>query len=292
MRAHSFFSMVRSFIAKHQVNGNLTQVGEKGLTFKPKASLAFPVRDVDTYQEEKNEWVFICQLMGLYGVDSPLPIYLNQQCLGKSDAATLRRHFLDVLNHRCYALYFSSWHVFQPEYAASKYHQVLASLVESPNPSLPLAFIGSIYEQTSFIGLRERLYRLAPSLPIVINKSIRAWTSFEASIPLGQGSTLAENICLGNHFYHNRAVRIDFGPLSLVEGQCFFPQGEKAPGLVSLLTACLVGVTTVEIRFIIQMKAQPWSLGQDKSQLGWCSLMTSSDEEYCINIDIPLSRYR
>lgn len=84
---------------------------------RPKLSLAFPVSDVDTIEEDLSDqasrYTIIATFLGLYGSSSPLPVFYTEDLFfddeGNAQEESVVRSFLDVINQRVYDLLFLCW---------------------------------------------------------------------------------------------------------------------------------------------------------------------------------------
>ncbi len=115
---YSFFQCIQKLITNGLLNPGLTEL--KGQSFKmlPARTLTFPAADLEQLSQTEDSWELRCHFLGLYGVDSPLPMYMNQYAMGSHIEAEQFRDFLDLLHQRSYQLYFMSWQQFRPEYSA------------------------------------------------------------------------------------------------------------------------------------------------------------------------------
>lgn len=112
---YDFFQAVR-LLERHfgetKSPGETSEVAEERIRFRPHSGLVFPaadVRRVDPLEGDTERARITVTFMGLYGVDSPLPVYFCDSIATESEESQPLRDFLDMFNHRLYALFYRSW---------------------------------------------------------------------------------------------------------------------------------------------------------------------------------------
>ncbi|MBJ6724516.1 type VI secretion system baseplate subunit TssG [Geomesophilobacter sediminis] len=74
---------------------------------RPEASLAFPAGDVVNVERRDDGYRIDATFLGLYGSASPLPAFYSEEILaGASADKPAAREFLDIINHRLFALFY------------------------------------------------------------------------------------------------------------------------------------------------------------------------------------------
>lgn len=202
----NFFTELSIQVKSGKVNPELTNWGGKKLVLRPKPSLGFPARDIDEIVETSQSMSIICQFLGLYGVDSPLPNYLNEQCLQESKGAALR-HLLDALGHRHYALYYQAWQAFQPLLSKSEDHQNLLSALSGQYPTLSKHLTPSYSHQHTLCSMKRNIETYFRDHSVIID-TVAHWVELTRSDAVGVGCALGENSNLGDKLFVQAQVII------------------------------------------------------------------------------------
>lgn len=180
------------------VDPELTKVDDKRLTIKPVNSSCFPARDVLSIIEDNSSLAISCLFMGLYGVDSPLPFYLNSICLVDNKLGKSFCDFLDIFNHRSYALYFMAWREFQPQISRSYKELVNINTGDS--------------NKINFVNL---LKKILPDIQIKFYEHQIKWTPVQNVLTMGAEIELGQNSMLGDFACDATAnLLIDIGNIS------------------------------------------------------------------------------
>ena len=104
--------------------GESSDIRKERIRFRGDPALVFPASDVRSVEliEGPNPHALItATFMGLYGVDSPMPLNFHEH-LGKRQEDSKRelhqqvlREFLDIFNHRFYSFFYRTWKTSRPE---------------------------------------------------------------------------------------------------------------------------------------------------------------------------------
>jgi type VI secretion system protein ImpH len=114
---------------------------EELVRIRPSISLACPPRDIEAIEQRDDGRVQITTtLLGLYGIDSPLPYAYAEELAREADEPSGQRvrDFLDVFHHRLYSLLYRAWRKTRPVTGASDpiYERVLALVGRAPQLGL------------------------------------------------------------------------------------------------------------------------------------------------------------
>ncbi len=126
-----------------------------GIRVRPELSLRFPPADVARIEERAGDppgFLLTVAFLGLYGASSPLPTFYTEDLIAATDEeSTASRDFLDIVNHRLYALLIRS---------LSKYRTFLR-VVEEKGPE-------DIEKLFCLVGLGEKEVRGALDAPYAL----------------------------------------------------------------------------------------------------------------------------
>lgn len=118
MTAINYYGLLATWQKFNRLNEDCTKLDDGLLQLKSKAGSAFPATDIAAIESSGNLTQVTVTFMGLYGVDSPLPAHINDLTLYDTEQAEVFRQFLDVFNHRIYALLYQAWKKFQLDIAS------------------------------------------------------------------------------------------------------------------------------------------------------------------------------
>lgn len=257
----NFFEYLHQLVRAHCANSALTALGNKAFFIQPSPSLAFPIRDVDALEEDTDAIRLICNLMGLYGVDSPLPFYFNGICIHDNDAGKALRYFLNALNHRYYVLYFLAWRTFQPEKALE--------VGDSATLELMRALRRRSASPGHVQGVRALFHRFLPGIPMRCEQGIPHWNTIDRLDSLGSLSmVLGDNTLLGQRYLDaSYGLCFEIGPLpQSVAVQ--LRQGGVLATLMRTLTARLPPGMAVTFNVVCSPTERDTCLGQSIASLG------------------------
>ena len=112
-----FFQAVRlleSFFPDAPPPGTSARPDAERIRFRPDPAIVFPPADVRSVTLDETGAEMRLTFMGLYGVASPLPVYLYEDIATEADDTLPLRHFLDLFNHRLYSYFYRAWKKYRP----------------------------------------------------------------------------------------------------------------------------------------------------------------------------------
>lgn len=158
----SFFQALR-LLRQHVVNQGKDP--EVEIRVHPRLGLGFPNTDLSSIRlDREGHFKVTANFMGLYGVDSPLPMFYTEDLLREqSDGYTVNREFLDIFSQSVYPLFFHAWLKTRPSLRIVERndHRMLAILyafvgLDSPLESTMLPGQGSLLQCGAFFSQRTR----------------------------------------------------------------------------------------------------------------------------------------
>lgn len=247
-KPHSFelFSAMY-LLEKLWLNGSELDEGRSSnIKIVPDENLSFPVSEVKGCSREKSSGkvVLKTRLLGLYGVNSPLPNYFLESALGiKPSAKGMAdensgkrvRDFFDILNHRLYCLMYSGWKKNQAllvgrgqqDYKAIK--DAISGENKIPN-SAAIHYGLNGHRVESSAGLALMVSCMLPHLKVNVDDSIPHWVDVDdkqvvGKMDIGLGNGVALGSCM---LVAGGKVRIEFGPMNSSQCAELLPGGKYA----------------------------------------------------------------
>ncbi|HCJ6373900.1 type VI secretion system baseplate subunit TssG [Citrobacter sp. RHBSTW-00671] len=104
---YSFFQAIRLINKIDSCPGEIVD----NFRIRPHLGLGFPGNDINCITKNNDGKYFLeANFFGLYGVDSPLPVFYTEDLLEeKRQGGTAGRDFLDIFHASLYALFFRAW---------------------------------------------------------------------------------------------------------------------------------------------------------------------------------------
>ncbi|MGH7453037.1 MAG: type VI secretion system baseplate subunit TssG [bacterium] len=243
--------LLEIFFANSPQEGEGGAAVESHIRIRPHSGLAFPatdVRSVELLNEQPSEGRpqrarVTATFMGLYGIDSPLPVYFYNEIATETDPTKPLRDFLDMFNHRVYELFYRAWKKYRPalHYTGDDAHSqralCLAGLATPKmfhKPPLRLAaFAGRLSCRVrNAKGLKNLIEDFFPSLRVTIRENEPRWWAIPERPRMGNGDKpmkLGANATIGEKIFDvSGKFRLVLAPLTLVEYMDFLPGGGYA----------------------------------------------------------------
>jgi len=305
---YDFFQAVRlleNMFPEGKSPGETADVMSEQIRFRPHSGLLFPatdVRQIELLEGMPAGARITATFMGLYGVDSPLPIYFYQSIATESEESKPLRDFLDIFNHRLYSLFYRSWKKYrlqiQHNRSATKRSlnvRVLSlaglgtkgMFEDSAMPSMSLAaYAGSLSMRVrNSEGLEHLLKGFLDGAELSVTENIERWVDIphrgsvgsNASIPLTLGSTA----CIGERVFDvSGKFRIVIGPLRLVQYLLLLPGAATAKLLQYLVRLYTRDYLDFDVRLkLISNEIPVTSLGDKGSKLGLTTWLGKPKED-------------
>jgi type VI secretion system protein ImpH len=259
-------------------------IGDEGVFLRPSIELTFPVADIDKVDVAAGRPRLSLTLLGLYGVDSPLPSIFAEQLAQMRDEPEGRRicDFLDTFSHRLYSLLFRAWKRSRPVSLTDRpddfYDRVLAlvgyssalGLGQRPHPGLIETRLLVLRARTARgleLVIRLRLKREVRVTPLLAR---RVGIPQEQATCLGKsGNQLNDTLLLGRRAYDRNLVRVHFELNRYVDWVQLMPGGRER----AELDRGVAGYLQQPIPYIVRLRmpasqVPTWSLARGDSKLG------------------------
>ncbi len=244
----------------------------------PAAELSFPAGDIRRCVIDSNgRFRLELNLLGFYGVNSPLPQYFNDITSRDGDGHHELRAFLECFNKRLYSLAYLAWKKFNlfedNNGQASIYTRYLAAISGGADENHAYAgILGSRIKSAQ--GLAATLEDFL-GFPTRIQENIPCWIPIEQPSCLGQQLGLGDNTILGEQLMDvGSKIAIFVGPLPIANATELLPGRPLAEQLGKLLREYLDPSISYELELIaIADRDYQTILGNDSSILGWTSCL-------------------
>lgn len=279
--AHDF-TQVAYLLEQHwPERGKIGDGLDRWCRFRPASETSFPAADIRRCRyDDQGRLDIQLNFLGFYGVDAAMPHYFSDLAMQDDDGGRALRAFLDIFNHRLYALYYQAWKKYRPTF----------HLDEPSNPYLRMvsAIAGwSVDEQQgnglSYAGLLGRRVRNAQalegllndyltSIPVRVKQFQARWVSVKNDVPLGCDELrLGDNLLLGDEVLDiSSKIDVMVGPMAPQASMRLMPTTAKGRSLIDLVKRYLP--PSIDFDLVIQITsgavdAEP--LGSDQLVLGW-----------------------
>lgn len=266
---------------------------QTGLRFRPYENYVYPPSDIRDITYQDNEYRFIINFMGLYGVNSPLPRCYHEQVAEQQrvhgPGEVPLQNFLEIFNNRFYWLYYQAWkkyryYLFLNEQRSNTISErVLAFIGQGPENSqdqliskfrlMRLSGVLSTRVRNK-MGLRIILEEFFPHYRFRIQEFIPRMVELSDTPTLGSQTEnpvqLGQNSVVGRSMLdYLSKIRIQIGPLDYNDYLKFLPGETYAALLKELIDLYLNDALEYDVQFLIEseeIETVPWK--NDKVRLG------------------------
>jgi type VI secretion system protein ImpH len=190
------------------------------------------------------------------------------------------RAFLDIFNHRLYALYYQAWkkyrptfHLHEPSNPYLKMVSAISGWSVKEDQGSTLAYAGLLGKRVRNAYALEGLLNdyLAP-MPVKVKQFQSRWVTVKSDATLGSdGIRLGDNALLGNKVLDvSGKIDIQIGPVSPQESMQLMPTTSHGQALIELVNRYLPPSLDYDLVILITsgtVNAEP--LGSDQLVLGW-----------------------
>lgn len=275
---------------------NRIDTTDSGLSLLPSSELSFPVSDIrHSYIDRYGNISLELNFMGLYGVDSPLPLYFSQLAAQDTDAARRLRKLLSIINHKIYLYHYLAWrqqHYFiRSEQGEKNYSQFLADLINIKNNEanlLVLNYVGMfLWQKRSAINLASMLRNYFQGIEVAVRKFILSEIKMTETSGLGCRLFLHKNSFLGGKVQKiDRAVLVTIGPINWQIAKYYFLDNLRRECFYKLLALFLPKriKALVQLKFSLE-KMHRAILGSQAMLLNWHTVLGEVAQDfYLVNI--------
>ncbi len=254
--------------------------------FRPYAATVFPASDVRSVTLGEEGAEVTVTFMGLYGVASPLPVYLYQDLATEAEDTRPLREFLDIFNHRLYSYFYRAWKKYRPG-GKAKGGEGTDRFLAVAGLGTPGALAGapvSVARLAGYAGLLNRRVRNAEGLhtllsaftdglPVEVVQNVPRRVRVADRPALGRGltaATLGGSALVGATVYDvGGKFRVALGPMGIKDFEAYLPGGPKAEALGWLVR--LYAPDFLDFDVLLKLETQQMSslrLGDRNARLG------------------------
>lgn len=300
-----FFQALRLFENLWRDRGIFGRGLDRWVRLRPAPEISFPASDIRRVGYRDDGAVEIeANFMGLYGVDAPVPLYLVDLVALADESAHTLRAFLDIFNHRLYALFYLAWKKYravvqleQSDGIFRKYVSYLAGMTEDDS-FIDLRYAGSIaMHGCSAATIAATARNLLGGVQTEVRQFEACWVPlaepFALTAPDGQGAALGQSIVLGGEVLDlSSKIVVEVGPVTPAFAMDMLPGTPLGKALGALLGRMLGATGAFDIRIKIDTGTRDLLvLGGDTIVLGWSAWLGESSAEPQV-IDVPGASYR
>ncbi len=292
-----FFQSVRlleGFFPEGRIPGEAVDVAGEQIRFRPHNGLVFPATDVRSVELLKGPPQcarITATFMGLYGIDSPLPVYFYDSVATETEESTSLRDFLDMFNHRLYSLFYRSW----KKYRLALHYRNPSSREKLVVRAMSLAGLGtkkaiddSVIEPirlASFAGslsmrvhnaegLQTFVAAFLGGVQVSVLENVSRWVTIPRRGSIGRKNAvpavLGQTACIGEQVHDvSGKFCIVVGPLSLLQYLALLPGGASARLLQFLVRLYVRDTLAYDVELkLITFEIPIYRLGDRTMKLG------------------------
>lgn len=310
---YNFFQLVELLYKIKNVDfetGLNTLPHSEPIYYASNASLAFPIRDIDSLQKTKSgKFLLEISLFGLTGSQSPLPgYYLESTAWEYFQKSKKLATFLDLFNHRLTTLLYHAWRKYRyyinfKNAGEDSLSQRMFALVGLSKPIIRNSLEMNKSKMLAYAGLLASTSR-SPQIIIGLvshcfelnHVDILSWQFRRVPLVPSQQNKLGltncligENMILGDTVpdYSGKFV-LAINKLSLKRFLNFLPNGEEYKNLVTFVSFILRSQLSWDLRLgLDNNQASGIQLGvENQSLLGWTTFLGEPPKEPHVTITV------
>lgn len=278
-------------------NGGDNQASSElpGIRVRPDLTLDYAHSDITEIKKDsgKNTYSMLTNLLGLYGVTSPLPAYYTEELLDQQwDEEDASREFIDIFHHHLYPILYESWGKYQFTHQAIEqkndlYWKLLFSLF-GLGESIFSQYFENRLTLLPYMGIYTQTPRSAAGLEIILRHyldtehvNIIPCVLRKVCIPNDQTNRIGElNHALGSSCYLGTEIEdrtgkmiIQVGPIDGDQFQSFVNDSDKRIMIKKLIEFYLIQPLDYKIELLLESKTLNTTvLGDNLSLNNWSTL--------------------
>lgn len=299
--------------------GSTSSPRDDAVRFRPYAGMGFPAGELQSIEQDTEHQqrpaTVRTRLLGLYGVDSPLPTAYLDDIAQRREGHEALEAFLDIFNHRIFTQFYRIWrkYSYPATFESGGKDAISQSLLGLIGLGIPgtaqhvetpvsrfLALLNVMRLPTrNAEGIRALVTLLAP------HTQVQVTPHWPRRVPLAQPASLscvrpvglAQGIPLGSVGLDvNSQVRIELQTEDFAEAQAWLPGGQLHSDLLVLLRVYLGWRCTARLQLSLPVQCLPSPvLGQAEVRLGMTGVLghvrSASPQQPC-RITVSLGAFR
>lgn len=263
MNFYRFCQLLEQIYSEEPILGKNETPAADPMRFAPSVDMSFPASELKCIERTtylNRPTTVRTRFLGLYGVDSPLPLGLLDNIIRREENYQIMTDFLDIFNHRVITQFYRIW--LKHHYPASFLYggkdsisQCLLGLtglgikgtseqICTPSSRL-LALLGLITQRTRTAeGIAGLVRVLVSGAKVTVSEFYPVWQSIDTPAQLGSKAkrrvVLNDGAVLGSCFREcNQTVHIIITPQYEEQIADLLPDGQLHQDLMALLRAYL-----------------------------------------------------
>lgn len=262
----------------------------KKIDIRADKSLSFPASDVRGISEQTDAIVVTARLLGLYGVDSPLPHYFLEEVVEERATSARVQAFLDIFNRRIYQLLQEAWQRTQflkPSKGWLTLNDMVGALMGSQSMN-DQRYAGSFGPKHRSVNALEPMLKEALQLPdLSIDTQAIKWVDVDAYFALNGQQQLGIDTMLGSAApVIGQNLKINAGSVGKSQAEALTPENELGARMAELLQSYLPKGVEFDIHIKVQAEAyEPWQLASSASRLAIDTQLGRQLSEHHINMN-------
>ena len=276
------FTQAAFLIEQHWAErGKIGDGLDRWCRFRPASETSFPAADIRRCRyDEQGRLDIQLNFMGFYGVDGVVPHYFAGQAMQDDEGGESLRAFLDIFNHRLYALYYQAWKKYRPTFYLHEPSNLYLRMISAVSgwsvdeaQGNALSYAGLLGRRTrNAQGLEDMLNDYLNRLAVKVKQFQPRWIGIENKTALGVAEIqLGDNLVLGDKVLDvSGKVDIAIGPVTPKVSMQLMPTTSRGNALIDLIKRYLP--PNIDFDLVIEITsgavdAEP--LGSDQLVLGW-----------------------
>ncbi|RFD25972.1 type VI secretion protein [Pseudomonas sp. GL93] len=317
---YRFCQLLEQALPGHPLLGSTAHPADDPVRFRPDPGMGFPAGELraietDEYHPERPATVRT-RLLGLYGVDSPMPTSFLDDIAQRREGHEALEAFLDIFNHRIFTQFYRIWRKYSYPAAFESggrdaTSQCLLGLVGLGIPGTAQQVATPISRFLALLGVMRLPTRNAEGITALVkllapNTQPRVTPHWPRKIPLAQPASLSSSRPVGLSqgtplgsagFDANSQLHLALYTEDLDEAHGWLPGGQLYTDLLVLLRVYLGWRCTAKLQLSLPVRSLPKPvLGGPPVLLGMTGVLGLGGTAWQVGADdtitINLGRYQ
>lgn len=317
---YRFCQLLEQALPNHPPLGSTTRPADDPVRFRPDPGMGFPageLKAIETFDAYPERPATVrTRLLGLYGVDSPLPTAYLDDIAQRREGHEALEAFLDIFNHRIFTQFYRIWRKYS--YPATfqaggtdATSQCLLGLIGLGIPGTAKQIATPISRFLALLGVMRLPTRNAEGIIALVkllapNTLARVTPHWPQKIPLAQPASLStsrpvslsQGTPLGSVGYDaNSQLHLALFTEDTEEARGWLPDGQLHNDLLVLLRVYLGWRCTAKLQLSLPVRSLPEPvLGRTPVRLGMTAVLGLGSDAWQVaehdTITINLGRYQ
>lgn len=280
-------------IVEHDWLKKTIAYSENEISLLPASELSFPASDIRRCHIHSSGKISLeLNFMGLYGVDSPLPLYFSQLAAQDTDVAKRIRRFLTIINNKIYIYHYLAWkqqnYFMRFEQNEKNYCQLLSNLSKIPHCAETLHVLNYtgmfLRSKRSDKDLASVIRNYFNGVEVKVEKFIPSVIKMTEKSQLGTQLFLYKNSFLGDKIPKiDRIILIVIGPLCWEMARNYFLNSSQKDLFNSLLRFFIPKKMAARVQIKLDLtQSHQAVLGSQAMLLNWHAVLGKPKKDYYV----------